>query len=71
MAKARALVKRRASIRNLRKITHTMNLIATTRYQKNLKRISSFRPFAVNVTGVSTLVRSPMIASRGIPWREA
>jgi F-type H+-transporting ATPase subunit gamma len=49
MAKARALVKRRASIRNLRKITHTMNLIATTRYQKNLKRISSFRPFAVNV----------------------
>lgn len=49
MAKARALVKRRASIRNLRKITHTMNLIATTRYQKNFKRITSFRPFAAHV----------------------
>ena len=52
MAKARALIKRRKAIRNLRKITHTMNLIATTRYQKNMKRIQTFRPFAVQVRRV-------------------
>ncbi|MDC0288793.1 F0F1 ATP synthase subunit gamma, partial [Rubripirellula sp.] len=32
MANARALDKRRKSIRNIRKITRTMELIATARY---------------------------------------
>ena len=34
MAKARALDKRRKSIRNIRKITRTMELIATARFKK-------------------------------------
>src|SRR5262249_37696927 len=38
MAKTRAIVKRRKAIRNIRKITRTMELIATTRFQRALKR---------------------------------
>ena len=38
MAKIRALVKRRKAIRNIRKITRTMELIATTRFRKTMDR---------------------------------
>ena len=38
MANLRALVKRRKAIRNIRKITKTMELIATSRFQRALKR---------------------------------
>lgn len=38
MANLRALVKRRKAVRNIRKITRTMELIATTRFQRALKR---------------------------------
>jgi F-type H+-transporting ATPase subunit gamma len=38
MAKSRALDKRRKSIRNIRKITRTMELIATARFKKALDR---------------------------------
>ena len=38
MANARALDKRRKSIRNIRKITRTMELIATARYKKAMDR---------------------------------
>src|SRR5439155_10788390 len=38
MAKTRALVKRRKAIRNIRKITRTMELIATARFKKALDR---------------------------------
>ena len=38
MAKARAIVKRRQSVRNIRKITRTMELIATARFKKALDR---------------------------------
>ena len=38
MAKARALDKRRKSIRNIRKITRTMELIATSRFKKAMDR---------------------------------
>ena len=34
MANARALDKRRKSVRNIRKITRTMELIATARFKK-------------------------------------
>ena len=34
MAKARALDRRRKSVRNIRKITRTMELIATARFKK-------------------------------------
>ena len=38
MANARALVKRRKSVRNIRKITRTMELIATARFKKAMDR---------------------------------
>lgn len=38
MAKTRAIVKRRQAIRNIRKITRTMELIATARFKKALDR---------------------------------
>ena len=38
MAKARALDKRRKSIRNIRKITRTMELIATARFKLAMDR---------------------------------
>ncbi len=38
MAKTRAIVKRRKAIRNIHKITRTMELIATSRFQRALKR---------------------------------
>jgi F-type H+-transporting ATPase subunit gamma len=38
MAKARALVKRRKAVRNIRKITRTMELIATAKFKKAMDR---------------------------------
>ena len=38
MAKARAIVKRRKAVQNIRKITRTMELIATARFKKALDR---------------------------------
>jgi F-type H+-transporting ATPase subunit gamma len=38
MAKARAIVKRRKSVQNIKKITRTMELIATARFKKALDR---------------------------------
>ena len=38
MAKARAIVKRRKAVENIRKITRTMELIATNRFRKALNR---------------------------------
>ena len=40
MANTRELVKRRKAIRNIRKITRTMELIATARFKKALDRAS-------------------------------
>src|SRR4028119_1821155 len=41
MAKARAIIKRRQSVQNIRKITRTMELIATARFKKALDRASA------------------------------
>jgi F-type H+-transporting ATPase subunit gamma len=38
MAKARAIIKRRKAVDNIRKITRTMELIATARYRKAMDR---------------------------------
>ncbi|HEU5119069.1 MAG TPA: ATP synthase F1 subunit gamma [Isosphaeraceae bacterium] len=40
MAKARAIIKRRKSVQNIKKITRTMELIATARFKKALDRAS-------------------------------
>jgi F-type H+-transporting ATPase subunit gamma len=45
MAKARAIVKRRKAVRNIRKITKTMQMIATAKFQKSLKRAVGAKPY--------------------------
>jgi F-type H+-transporting ATPase subunit gamma len=49
MAKARAIVKRRKAVRNIRKITKTMQMIATARFQKSLKRAVGTKPYTAKV----------------------
>ena len=57
MANARALDKRRKSIRNIRKITRTMELIATARYKKAMDRAAA-----------ATAYTDQIIANRQSAW---
>jgi F-type H+-transporting ATPase subunit gamma len=52
MAKARALDKRRKSIRNIRKITRTMELIATARFKKAMDRATAATAYTKKITEV-------------------
>ncbi len=50
MAKARALDKRRKSVKNIRKITRTMELIATARFKKAMDRASAATAYTKKIT---------------------
>src|SRR5215467_4947098 len=50
MAKARALDRRRRSVRNIRKITRTMELIATARFKKAMDRASAATSYTRRIT---------------------
>ncbi|MFQ5807351.1 MAG: ATP synthase F1 subunit gamma [Phycisphaerae bacterium] len=50
MAKARAIVKRRKAVLNIRKITQTMQLIATARFQRCLRRATASKPYTERIT---------------------
>lgn len=52
MANARALDKRRKSIRNIRKITRTMELIATARYKKAMDRAAAATAYTDQITKI-------------------
>lgn len=52
MAKARALDKRRKSVRNIRKITRTMELIATARFKKAMDRATAASAYTKRITQV-------------------
>ncbi len=54
MAKARAIVKRRKAVRNIRKITKTMQMIATAKFQKSLKRAVGSKAYTVKVRELVT-----------------
>src|SRR4029453_3306860 len=59
MAKARALDKRRKSIQNIRKITRTMELIATARFKKAMDRAAAATSYTRRITQlVSDLANS-------------
>jgi F-type H+-transporting ATPase subunit gamma len=72
MAKARAIIKRRKSVQNIRKITRTMELIATARFKKAMDRASEAAAFTRKIAElVADLGRSagagpthPLLASR-------
>ncbi len=52
MANARALDKRRKSIRNVRKITRTMELIATARFKQAMERATAATAYTQRITQV-------------------
>ncbi|NLE60276.1 MAG: ATP synthase F1 subunit gamma, partial [Planctomycetes bacterium] len=68
MAKARAIIKRRRSVQNIHKITRTMQLIATARFQKAFNRTVAGKPYTAKLMEmVSNIaryasVRHPLIA---------
>lgn len=45
MANRRVIVKRRKAVRNIRKITRTMQLIATARFQATFRRATATKPY--------------------------
>src|SRR5512144_1312605 len=64
MAKARALDKRRKSIRNIRKITRTMELIATARFKKAMDRAAASTAYTKRITQlVKDLAQSALTIS--------
>src|SRR5437660_8587522 len=73
MAKTRALVTRRKAIRNIRKITRTMELIATARFKKALDRATEAAAFTSKIAElaneISTTVKNvshPLLQSREV-----
>lgn len=71
MAKARALDRRRKSVRNIRKITRTMELIATARFKKAMDRSVAARDYTKqlakileNIANAGTTVAHPLLEVR-------
>jgi len=71
MAKARALDRRRKSVRNIRKITRTMELIATARFKKAMDRSVAARDYTKhlasmleNIAAVGADVDHPLLEIR-------
>ncbi len=63
MANRRELVKRRSAVRNIRKITRTMQLIATARFQAAHKRLVASTPFTDKL---SQMVKDLSRAAKGL-----
>src|SRR4030081_1010720 len=77
MAKTRAIVKRRKPIRNIRKITRTMELIATARFKKALDRATEAEAYTRKIAelvadlGPTALEVSPPLRQKREPVRRA
>src|SRR6266498_447302 len=52
MAKTRALVNRRKAIRNIRKITRTMELVATARFKKAMDRATEAAAYTRKISEI-------------------
>lgn len=71
MASTRALVKRRRAVRNIKKITRTMELIATARFKKALDRATEAEAYtrkitemAADLSASATNVTHPLLQKR-------
>lgn len=71
MASTRVLVKRRKAIRNIRKITRTMELIATARFKKAMDRATEADAFtrkiaelAADLSASATDIQHPLLTKR-------
>ena len=74
MAKARAIVKRLRAVRNIRKITRTMELIATARFKKAMDRASEAAAYTrkiseivADVSRTSLEISHPLLEPRPEP----
>lgn len=63
MAKARAIIKRRKAVDNIRKITRTMELIATNRFRKALNRATEAEAYTRKI--------AELVADLGVTAQEA
>jgi F-type H+-transporting ATPase subunit gamma len=77
MAKARSIIKRRQAVQNIRKITRTMELIATAKFRKALDRATEAEAFTRKIAELvsdlgetSTTVSHPLLQRRD-PVRRA
>src|SRR5438132_6534344 len=73
MAKTRALVQRRRAIRNIRKITRTMELIATARFKKAFDRAVEAEAYtrkiaelAADLSASATSITHPLLQTREV-----
>jgi F-type H+-transporting ATPase subunit gamma len=71
MANTRAIVKRRKAVRNIRKITRTMELIATARFKKAMDRATEAEAYtrkiaelAADLSATAGDVRHPLLQQR-------
>ena len=72
MAKARAIVKRRKAVQNIRKITRTMELIATARFKKALNRATEAEAYTRKIAElVADLGATGAGGRRTRSWRSA
>src|SRR5213592_4452119 len=71
MGNSRVIVKRRKAIRNIRKITRTMELIATARFKKSLDRATEAEAYtrkiaelAADLSASATNIAHPLLKTR-------
>jgi F-type H+-transporting ATPase subunit gamma len=71
MAKARAIIERRKAVQNIKKITRTMELIATARFKKALDRATEAEAYTRKIaelvqelSGTGTSVQHPLLEAR-------
>jgi F-type H+-transporting ATPase subunit gamma len=64
MAKARELHRRIRSVQNTRKITKTMELVATSKLKRAQDRVAAARPYAAALSEVIADLYSPALAER-------
>ena len=62
MAKAREITKRRKAVRNIYKITRVMQMVATARFQRALKRAKGTRPY---LDKLSAIVQDTLLGAQG------
>ena len=74
MAKARAIIERRKAVQNIKKITRTMELIATARFKKALDRATEAEAYTRKIAelvqdlgGSQTKFQHPLLEERNAP----
>ncbi len=63
MAKARVIIKRRKAVRNIKKITKVMQMIASARYAKALRRATGTKPYVKKISELVASVSQSVKAS--------